>query len=102
MYNMSESIEEKKENHCDSPLDKSRYPLKIYIDKDMYKKLHLSEVPTLESKMKLVAVVEVSNVSSEKMLGDEGNYSMTLTVNEMELIPNSEHEEKANSFYGAE
>ena len=94
---MSISELEKKENSVESALDKPKYPygLRLRIDQDTFKKLRLGK-PEIGATMLLSALVEVSEVSSEKMFGDDDNFSMELQITSMELTKNESDKENEN------
>lgn len=67
------------------------YPfgLRIHLDNDSIKKLGIEKLPEVGSKMKLMAIVEVCDLSEHKSLyGD--NKSLGLQITDMKLGSNKE------------
>lgn len=95
---MSLSIEEKKDQRDPTPITEvADYPygLRIHVDHETFKKLGLNGTPSINQKMKLVANVEVVNVSSDKGEGDMRKHEMTLQITEMDLISGSVKESES-------
>lgn len=106
MINLSVSDLEKKEQAQPSSVlyDTADYPygLKIQIDADTYKKLGFAELPNVNQKFIMHALVEVCSVYKEPGKGDAHNYSLGMQITDMELAPASESKKTEDVIYKSE
>ena len=108
MTDMSVSTEEKKEMAEHSVVrDVEKYPygLRLHLDSNSYKKLGISEVPTVGDKVAILAYAEVCDVHQNKYEGDEKQVSIGLQITDMEIKEKENDEDKrstADKLYGSD
>jgi len=87
LINMELTAAEAKQETSIAEADGPKYPwgLSICLDDEALKKLGMDKLPEVGTKMRLVAMVDVSGVSSYSSQNSEGHRTLDLQITDMTL-----------------
>lgn len=96
MQDMKYEEKEIKDFSMPQPADTAKYPhgLRISLGKEELKKLGIQDIPKVGEEIKIEAIVEVVEVSSEAEGGDERSHRVSLQIKEMEVNNKKELKEQ--------
>lgn len=95
------AAEAKQEVSPESEAPKYPWGLCISLDDEALKKLGMDKLPEVGTKMRLMAMVDVSGVSTYSSQNNEGHRSMDLQITEMSLDEGGDSMSKAaGTLYG--
>lgn len=102
MINMEMTPEERADYEGSIAVEAPKYPygLRLYLDDEVVKKLGISELPSIDQTMMVVARVKVVGVSSDKQYGDIQKDCIQLQITDMELKGDSEAKSREDKLYG--